>query len=84
MSVNLNSGMTSVSNNNCFLPAILDLCNLVCSNSRTQNNSKLSNVCFELIFGNVLLSSRALSCNSDEKRSFVYDSTVPQELLLRA
>ena len=83
MSVNLNSGMTSVSNNNTYLPAILALCSLDCFYSRRQNNSKLSNVCFEMSFGNALLSSRALRCNSDDKRSFVYDTTVPQELLRR-
>ena len=81
MSANRNSNVTSVSMETCCPPAILTLLSLGSFISRGRNNDfssfRSSNICFEITFAQAPVSTRALRCNPDEKRIFVYVSTVP-------
>ena len=81
MSANWNSNVTSVSKKIGCPPAIFTLFSLGSFPSRGRNNDfsafRSSNVCFEITFAQAPGSTRALRCNPDEKRIFVYVSTVP-------
>ena len=81
MSANQNSNVTSVSMKTCCPPAILTVLSLGSFTSRGRNNDfssfRSSNVCIEITFAQASVSTSALRCNPNEKRLFVYVSTVP-------
>ena len=81
MSANLNSSVTSVSIGTSCPPAILTLLSfdslILRGRYKDFSSFKSSNVCFEMTFAQAPVSTRALLCNPDENRNFVYVKTVP-------